>query len=193
MMEHSESIHVVSGLPRSGTSMMMQILEAGGMNILTDEVRTADDDNRRGYYEYEKVKALESDHSWLADALGKVVKIISQLLKHLSGSYPCKIVFMERNILEILASQEQMLLRRGVESVGEVGNDRMARIFEEHLVETRSWLEKQPLMETLYINHSDVLASPLEQAKRINKFLGGALDVSGMASVIDPGLYRQRR
>ena len=187
------TIAIVSGLPRTGTSLMMQMLEAGGMEILTDRIRGADEDNRMGYYEYEKVKSLKSDQNWLADASGKVIKIISELLKYLPGSYSYKIVFMERNIHEVLASQEQMLLRRGVDSACEMDDNQMAQIFEKHLAETRSWLEKQPSMETLYINHSDVLASPLEQAERINSFLRNALDVNHMASVIDPGLYRQRR
>ncbi|HCR19679.1 MAG TPA: sulfotransferase family protein [Candidatus Latescibacteria bacterium] len=187
-----DTIAVVSGLPRSGTSMMMQMLEAGGMVILTDRIRVADEDNRKGYYEYEKVKSLKSDQNWLADASGKVVKIISELLKYLPGSYTYKIVFMERDILEVLASQDQMLLRRGIEAAGEVDNSQIAQIFEKHLAETRSWLEQKPSMETLYINHNDVLGSPLIQAESINEFLGNSMDVVRMASVIDRGLYRQR-
>jgi hypothetical protein len=185
------ALTIVSGLPRSGTSMMMQMLEAGGMVILTDRIRTADEDNRKGYYEYEKVKSLKNDQSWLADASGKVLKIISDLLKYLPETCSYKIVFMERNIHEVLASQEQMLLRRGVAS-GEVSDEHMAQIFEKHLTETRTWLEEQPSMEILYINHSEVLGFPLIQVDRINEFLGGSMDVGRMASVIDRGLYRQR-
>lgn len=100
-------------MPRSGTSMMMKMLEAGGMKILTDSQRTADEDNPKGYYEFELVKLIQRDKSWLPRAKGKVVKIISELLKNLPPDYQYKAIFMRRNLAEILAFQRQMLIRRG--------------------------------------------------------------------------------
>ena len=113
-----EPIVVVSGLPRSGTSMMMKMLEAGGIPPVTDELRTADDDNPKGYYEFERVKQMDKgDTAWVADAQGKVVKVISALLKHLPSSHNYQVIFLRRHMSEILASQRKMLIRRGEDPV----------------------------------------------------------------------------
>jgi hypothetical protein len=186
-----ETIVVVSGLPRSGTSMMMKMLEAGGLPVLTDHVRTADEDNPRGYYEFERVKQIEHDQSWLADARGKVVKMIAALLKHLPGAYRYKIVFMQRHIDEVLASQRQMLVRRG-EPTDRIPDEKMAALFDKHVERVRAWLDGQPNMQVLYVHYSDVLADPAQQARRLNRFLGNTLDAKDMAQVVDPTLYRQR-
>ena len=127
-----ETITIVSGLPRSGTSMMMKILEAGGLEVLTDNLRTADEDNPKGYYEFERVKKLKEDQAWLDDAKGKVVKIISAILKDLPPDYNYKIVFMYRKIEEILASQKKMLIRRG-EPTDKTSDEKMTEVFESHL------------------------------------------------------------
>ncbi len=186
-----EPIIIVSGLPRSGTSMMMRMLEAGGVPILTDHVRTADEDNPKGYYEFERVKQIAHDKAWLPQAQGKAVKMISALLKHLPADYEYRIVFMQRNIREILASQRQMLLRRGEPTDG-VSDERMAVLFTKHLSRVRDWLSKQPHMHVLYVHYGDVLADPLGQARRVAHFLGGTLDEEAMARVVDRRLYRQR-
>ncbi len=112
-MSRQDVITIVSGLPRSGTSMMMSMLEAGGIGSVVDGIRKADDDNPKGYFEFERVKQLKKDSSWLVEATGKVVKVISQLLRDLPPSYQYKVIFVRRNINEILASQTQMLIRRG--------------------------------------------------------------------------------
>ena len=129
-------ITIVSGLPRSGTSMMMRILEAGGMRILKDEIRKADEDNPAGYYEFEKVKELKKDPSWLENAKGKAVKIISSLLEHLPERYIYKIIFIHRNMEEILDSQRQMLIRRG-EATNEVSDEKVGKMFLKHLKKNR--------------------------------------------------------
>jgi hypothetical protein len=186
-----ETIVVVSGLPRSGTSMMMKMLEAGGLPVLTDHVRTADEDNPKGYYEFERVKQIEHDQAWLADAQGKVVKMIAALLKHLPVAYRYKIVFMQRNIDEVLASQRQMLIRRG-EPTDKIPEEKLAALFEKHVERVHDWLDRQPNIQILHVHYSDVLADPTQQARRLNRFLGGTLDAREMARVVDPGLYRQR-
>ncbi len=188
----SRPITIVSGLPRSGTSMMMRMLEAGGLPVLTDRIRAADEDNPRGYYEFERVKQIEHDQGWLPDAQGKAVKMIAALLKHLPPDYEYKIVFMQRDMQEVLASQRQMLIRRG-EPADRVPDERMADLFARHVAQVRAWLAAQPHMDVLYVHYGDVLANPLDQARRINHFLGGGLDERAMAGVVDPGLYRQRR
>jgi len=172
--------------------MMMRMLQAGGMSLLTDDVRTADEDNPQGYYEFEQVKQIEHDRAWLEDARGKVVKIISALLKGLPSDYTYQVIFMRRKMGEILASQRQMLVRRG-EASDTIQDDRMAHLFQRHLEEVRAWLDGQPNVETLYVHYNEVLENPVEQAQRVNRFLGNTLDVAQMAAVVDPTLYRQQR
>ena len=187
----SKSVIIVSGLPRSGTSMMMNMLQAGGLPILTDNIRTADDDNPKGYYEFEQVKQIEQDPTWLEAAQGQVVKMISALLKHLPAAYHYKIIFMRRKIEEVLASQRQMLIRRN-EPTDTVADNKMADLYRRHLHQVEAWLAKQPNIDVLYITYHQVVSNPREHAEQINAFLGGSLDVDAMAASVDQMLYRQR-
>jgi hypothetical protein len=184
-------ITIVSGLPRSGTSMMMKMLEAGGMGLLTDRVRTADEDNPKGYYEFERVKQIETDQAWLPEAQGRAVKMVSALLRHLPAEYRYRIIFMQRQMDEILASQQQMLIRRG-EATDLVSDEKMAEMFRRHLQQVQDWLAQQPNIDVLYIHYSDVLADPSAASERIARLFGGSLDAEAMARVVDPSLYRQR-
>jgi len=186
-----ERITIVSGLPRSGTSMMMKMLEAGGIPILTDRIRSADEDNPGGYYELERVKQMEHDKAWLEEARGKVVKVIAALLKHLPPDYAYQVIFMRRTIDEVLASQRQMLTRRG-EPTDAMTDERMGELFHRHVTQVRTWIAQQPNIQVLEVDYGEVLAHPLEQAMRVNQFLGSLLDVDSMAEVINPDLYRQR-
>jgi hypothetical protein len=186
------AITIVSGLPRSGTSMMMKMLEAGGVPVLTDNIRTADEDNPKGYYEFEKVKQIEHDQSWLEDAQGKAVKMISALLKHLPQGYTYKVVFMHRNMEEILASQKQMLIRRG-EPTDRVSDEEVAELFRRHLRRVEAWIGQQSNFDVIHVDYHQVLKSPVEQARRVNQFLDYALDEESMVSVVDWSLYRQRQ
>jgi hypothetical protein len=187
-----EPIVVVSGLPRSGTSMIMKMLEAGGMPLVMDGIRTADEDNPKGYYEYERVKKLakEEDKSWLAETRGKVIKIISYLLKDLPPTNNYQILFVRRNIQEILASQSKMLTRRG--EVSSTSDDQMREHFENDLWKAKYLIQNGPQFEMLEIHYKDVLEHALDQAHRINAFLGGKLDTEEMAKVVDQQLYRNR-
>lgn len=189
---NSEIITVVSGLPRSGTSMMMKMLAAGGLELLTDNIRTADEDNPKGYYELEKAKQLENEHAWLENAKGKAVKAISELLQYLPGKYAYKIIFMRRKMDEILASQKQMLIRRG-EPADAVSDEKLAKLFFAHLQKVDAWLKRQPNMEVLFVNYNDVLKNPVEKIQEISRFMDNGLDTENMASVIDNTLYRQRK
>jgi len=187
-----EVITVVSGLPRSGTSMMMKMLEAGGMEVLTDNIRTADEDNPKGYYEFERVKKLPEDTAWLEEAKGRIVKIISRLLLHLPPRYTYKVIFMRREMGEILASQTQMLVRRG-KPTDTISDEKIAELFRKHLREVEAWMERQPNVDVMYVNYNEVLKNSREYAERINQFLGDTLNVEKMVSVVDAALYRQRR
>ena len=186
-----EYITIVSGLPRSGTSMLMKMLAAGGLPPLTDGIREADADNPGGYYEFEKVKQLKKDTTWLELAKGKAVKVISQLLDQLPLHKPYKIVFALRKMDEILASQRAMLARRG-QSSDRVSDAEMAAAFGRHLSAVQQWLAEHPQMEVLYVNYFAVLRDPLATSHEIKTFLARPLDVRQMASVVDERLYRQR-
>ncbi len=187
------AITIVSGLPRSGTSMMMKMLEAGGIAPLTDDIRSADPDNPKGYYEYERVKQMgKGDIAWLADALGKSVKVISALLKHLPADYQYQVIFMHRDMPEILASQQKMLERRG-ESEAAIDDQKMTELFQKHLGSVEQWLNAQPNISTLELHYSEIVADPLPYIDRINTFLGGKLDTEKMLEVVDPALYRNRK
>ena len=187
----NEYITIVSGLPRSGTSMLMKMLAAGGLPPLTDGIREADADNPGGYYEFEKVKQLERGTAWLESARGKAVKVISQLLNQLPPNRPYKIVFALRKMDEILASQRAMLARRG-QPCDRVSDAAIAAVFGRHLNAVQQWLAEHPQMEVLYVNYAAVLRDPLVISQEIKNFLALPLDVQQMASVVDESLYRQR-
>ena len=183
-------VTVVSGLPRSGTSMMMSMLRAGGLPLLVDGVRTADEDNPRGYYEFERVKRLPGDTEWLDDARGKVVKVISDLLVHLPAERTYKVIFMRRQLDEVLQSQGKMLGRRGEASGPDAGE--MRRIYMAHLDEIFEQLDAAAHLDTLYVSYNRLLASPEPQIARICRFLVGSLDAEKMLGAVDKALYRNR-
>ncbi len=171
--------------------MLMKMLVAGGLPPLTDGIRAADADNPGGYYEFEKVKQIERDATWLESARGKAVKVISQLLDQLPLHKPYKIVFALRKMDEILASQRAMLARRGLPS-DRVSDAEMAAAFSRHLSAVQQWLAEHPQMEVFYVDYAAVLRDPLATSHEIKTFLALPLDVWQMASAVDESLYRQR-
>lgn len=189
----SEYITIVSGLPRSGTSMMMKMLEAGGMELLVDNIRVPDQDNPKGYYEYEDVKTLpDGNTGWLTNARGKAVKVIAALIPHLPEIYTYHVIFMHRDLSEILASQLKMLSNRGKDP-DLINIELMTSIYEKHLKEVDRWVDRQLNVRRIDIVHRDLIFDPIPQIMRINEFLGSSLDVESMKKAIDPGLYRQRK
>ncbi len=186
-----EPVIIVSGLPRSGTSMIMQMLEAGGIPLLTDRIREPDESNPRGYFELERVKALEKgDAAWVAQARGKAVKVIAYLLDYLPRGFHYRVLFIVRNLEEVLDSQARMLARRDEAVEGD--DEPMREIFYGQLARARRLLARDPRFEVLYLRHEKVLAHPSGAARRIALFLGGRLDVDAMAATVDPSLYRSR-
>ena len=172
--------------------MVMKMLAAGGIPPLTDNIRTADDDNPRGYYEFERAKQLkEGDYVWLPEAQGKVVKVIGALLVELPPDYEYRVLFMRRKINEVLASQSKMLERRGEEK--KIDDDTMAVLFQKHVKQVEDWMEKQSNLRHIYVDYNAMLEDPVPQINQINRFLGGELDKTAMAAVVDPELYRQRK
>ncbi|MBL7161227.1 MAG: sulfotransferase [Anaerolineales bacterium] len=188
----TEPIIIVSGLPRSGTSMVMKMLEAGGIPPLTDHIRTADDDNPKGYYEFERAKKLkEGDMAWLPEAQGKVVKVIGALLVDLPPGYEYRVLFMRRKMDEVLASQGKMLERRGEEK--KVDDDTMTVLFQKHIKQVEDWMKQQSNLRYIDVDYNNLLDAPQPQIEQINRFLGIELDEAAMAAVVDPELYRQRK
>ena len=188
-----QPIIIVSGLPRSGTSMMMNMLTAADLEIVSDRVRTADEDNPKGYFEDERVKDLEKNEnrSWLRDCRGKVIKIISFLLKDLPDDNRYKVIFMRRDLGEVMASQNKMLRRRG-EPVDEASDQKMIDLYKNHLQKTDFFLRSRPYIERVDIEYRAAVADPRAQAERVASFLELDLDVDRMVQAVDPALYRNR-
>lgn len=188
----SDDVIVVSGLPRSGTSMMMSMLKAGGVPVLSDGRRRPDENNPEGYLEFERVKRLrDGDDGWLGLARGKAVKVVSPLLMHLPNSERYHVLFMTRKLDEVLGSQARMLERESEEGAGE-DQDEMAALYREHLTKVKGWLRNKRNFRTLEIAYREVVSDPVSQARRVDEFLGGRLQVRKMAEVVDPDLYRER-
>lgn len=188
----TDDVIIVSGLPRSGTSMMMKMLVAGGLEPVIDNIRTADTDNPEGYFEFERVKALDKgDKSWVAEARGKVVKVISALLQHLPPEHHYKVIFMERRLHENLASQKKMLINRG-EDTSKITDEELLVLLQKHLSQVYNWLNRQPNIELLIIRYHEMVENTPNEAKKVNDFVGGFLDVEKMSSVADRKLYRNR-
>jgi len=171
--------------------MMMKMLEAGGVPAYTDNLREADIDNPGGYYELEDVKKVNEDTSWMDQAEGKAFKMVSMLLFDLPGDREYRIIFMERDLNEVVASQKKMLQRLGKETADEDDID-AKRMFTKHLREIKEWLPAQQNMEVLFVSFNEIHEDPLPVISRINEFMGGGLDEGIMGSVIDPSLYRNR-
>jgi hypothetical protein len=172
--------------------MMMKMLVAGGLHALTDHLRQPDQDNPEGYFEFEPVKQLrEGDIHWLPQAQGKVVKVIATLLPYLPPDYHYKVVFMQRAMPEILASQRKMLVRRGKDPDA-VSDEEMGRIFNLHLQQVAAWMARQPNLDYLEVSYNQVLQDPEPLVNKLSQFFEGKLEVDKMRQVINPGLYRQR-
>jgi len=191
MMKDLPFITIVSGLPRSGTSMMMQAIEAGGIPALADHIRKKDEDNPKGYYEFEPVKKTRDDPSWVPGARGKVVKMVYSLLYDLPEGFEYRVIFLRRKMDEVLASQKKMLERTGKEGA-KVSDEKLAELFTTQLAKFDRWVAGRSNMAILSIDYKDMITSPKAQCEKIRAFLGGGLDVDAAAAAVDPALYRNR-
>jgi hypothetical protein len=187
-----EFVTIVSGLPRSGTSLMMQLIDKGGIPALKDEIRIADEDNPKGYYEFEPVKKTKEDPSWLKRAPGTVVKMVYRLLYDLPPEYNYRVIFTRRKLEEVIASQNVMLERSGKQGGG-LPDEKLLGVFRAEIDKSNKWLAEQPNFQVLYVNYNEIVKDPAPQVAQINEFLGGQLDTKAMLAVVDPTLYRQKR
>jgi len=192
MSTNEDAVLIVSGLPRSGTSMMMRMLEFGGLPVLIDEIRTPNEDNPNGYYEFEAVKQTRQDASWLGNAAGKVVKMVYRLLYDLPRGYDYKVIFMRRNTDEVLASQKKMLERNGDAGINDISSAQISALFRRQLKEFKEWIEGQSNFSILEVDYNRTLEEPEAELERLNAFLGGRLDTRAMVEVVDQTLYRNR-
>lgn len=194
MPDTNRSIIVVSGLPRSGTSLVMQMLAAGGIEPLTDSLRSADEDNPRGYYELDAVKRLAADSTWVPKARGKAVKVISHLVPHLPATESYRVVLVERDLEEVLASQAKMIERLGRTAPP---MEVVRKAFESHRSTIDQVLAKRPEFESIRVKYVDLIATPEAEAARLAEFVGANRptppDVEAMVGAVHPSLYRNRR
>jgi hypothetical protein len=187
----AELLTIVSGLPRTGTSMMMRMLEAGGIPVMTDHIRTPDDDNPNGYYEFEAVKHTKQDPSWLQGSDGKAVKMVYRLIYDLPQDRSYRVLFMVRNLKEVLSSQRVMLERNGA-ATNDVRDERLEDLFSSELNSFFAWVSRQSHIELIRVDYNRIQEDPLPELERVNGFLGGTLDIAAMAAVVDKSLYRNR-
>jgi hypothetical protein len=184
-------IIVVSGVPRSGTSLMMRMLAAGGMSVLTDHQRPADPDNPEGYYEWERIKRLPQEPECIAEAENRAVKVVSQLLFALPCDRDYRIIFMQRPLVEVVASQAEMIRRRGTTGP-RLGNAELIAALQAHLNQVAAWLDRSLGPKVCNIDYHSVLYQPRRSAETVQQFLNVALDTEAMAQQADLSLYRQR-
>jgi hypothetical protein len=188
---NENEIIVVSGLPRSGTSLMMQILQSLNVELFTDQKRTADSSNPKGYFEHELVKTLEHDASWLYEAKGKALKIVSPLLIYLPLNINFKIIFMIRNYDEIIQSQKKMLNEDEKED-SLTKSEMLKKIFDKDIKQAKNWIKKNPDCEALYISYKKLIEHPDSEIKKIAEFLEIHTELKNAISVVDKNLYRTK-
>ena len=188
----NEYVNIVSGIPRSGTSMMMRMLDVGGFPVLVDNIRPADDDNANGYYEFEPVKQIKTDNRWLPNAYGKVLKIIYMLLYDLPSDYSYRVIFMKRTLAEVVASQTAMLKRQNKASAAP--NDaELALLYQEQIQRVEHWLLHQPNFSVLYVDYNQLLKETPDIVGTVEAFLGRTLNGEAMIRSVDLSLYHQRK
>ena len=193
--ENRESLDfvVVSGLPRSGTSLMMKMLQAAGVPVMTDGLRSPDEDNPEGYLEWEAIRRVAAEPELLRAAAGKAVKVISMLLPGLPVSHRYKVIFMNRPVAEVAASQAKMIERRGAKNAPSVSApDELERLLTAHRDQTLRGLRQTPCFELLVVDYPELVRNPDESIAGILRFLGGSLDAGAMARVVRPELHRNR-
>jgi LPS sulfotransferase NodH len=196
-MPNRDFITIVSGLPRSGTSLMMQMLHAGGIEAVTDQERKPDADNPRGYYEFERVKKLKTDKAWLPEANGKQVKMVHVLLLDLPTTLPAgvggyRVVFMRRHLEEVIKSQAVMLERHGKTGAA-LPPEKLMGLFKQQIDQVQAHCAKHPCFKLMEQSYNELMADPAAAAARLDEFLGGGMDRAAMVGAVDPSLYRNKK
>ncbi len=190
-MSNESFITVVSGIPRSGTSLVMQMLGAGGLALAVDDLRSPDAHNPRGYFELDAVKRLAADTRCIGSARGRAVKVVHALLRHLPGDFDYRVIFVHRDLREVIASQNAMLERSGAasEDCESAGLERLLRVQRD---QSERWIQAQGNARLVRVHFSQILADPETASRALAGFLELPLDTAKMAEAVAPALYRQR-
>jgi len=184
-------VTIVSGLPRSGTSLMMRMIGEGGISILSDGLRVADEDNPNGYYEFERVRRTRQDPSWIPDALGKVVKMVHLLLLELPLTHEYRVVFMRRDLREVIKSQNRMLTRLN-KPADDLPDERVAEIYKRQIETTLTYLQSHDdYFRVIEVDYNVLIKNPLDLVRRVGAFFDG-LNTDEMVKAIDVRLYRNQ-
>lgn len=184
---------IVSGLPRSGTSMLMRILQAGGIPLLTDGKRPPDQSNRFGYFEFDPVKKSASDIGWFEQARGKAVKVIAPLLHFLPPDAPVRLLVIHRPLAQVMASQQAMLARTSTHSPSKIEAPILPSIFAKLMFGLPRLFQQRPHWQILHISYELMLHNPCDQCRRIATFLGDEFDTQGGASAVDFSQHRIKK
>jgi hypothetical protein len=191
MVNEPAYVTIVAGVPRSGTSLMMQMLARGGIEPLTDGRRAADEDNPRGYYEYDPAKRTRADASWVDRAAGRAVKLAHLLVEHLPPAHEYRVVLMRRDLGEVVASQRAMLDRLG-ERGADLSPAQLAAAYERQLGRVRAWLDKQPNVRFIEVDYNELIRAPEKVVAALAELFEGRVNAEAMRAAIDPELYRRR-
>ncbi len=186
----SRDVVIVAGLPRSGTSMLMQLVHAGGLLALTDGRRLADSDNPRGYFEFEQATRISTDASWLPLARGKVVKLALPLVRWLPPGEAYWLIIIERDVRQVIASQRRMLDRLG-RGGAVLSEPALAAEYARQREQVRQWVDSRTDVAVLSVRYDQVLADPRRVAAQVAEFVGRPFDVAAAAAAVDPSLQRQ--
>jgi hypothetical protein len=187
----SDSLIVVTGFPRAGTSLVMSMLKAGGLPVLTDCVRQPDENNPRGYFEYAPVSRLAYESGWLLNIRGQAVKIVIPLVRHLHLTSRVRVIWIQRSLDEVLASQAAMLTQRGLNNRG--SSPLLRAAMQKQAEATENLFAANPTVAVLRLTHSDLISDPASVVAMLDYFLGSGLAVNEMVACVDPSLHRQRR
>ena len=187
----NNNIYIVSGLPRTGTSLMMKMLEAGGLSVVTDDIRSADTDNPKGYYELEKVKNIFNDNDWLKTIKGRSIKMVSQLLLKIPKENTYKIIFMKRDLKEVIMSQKKMLINRK-KKLPLVNDDTLEKFYLNHLNKITSFIDQSSNIDVRYIYFNKLMKSPLSELRKLQNDFINNINMDNMIKMIDTSLYRNR-
>jgi predicted AlkP superfamily phosphohydrolase/phosphomutase/tetratricopeptide (TPR) repeat protein len=182
---------IVSGLPRSGTSLMMQMLRAGGIEPMTDAKRAADEDNPEGYWEWEAIKKLPQDPRLIEQAEGKSVKVISALLPSLPGKHRYTIIYMVRPTEQVVDSQWAMLARQCTQPKSE--KQHLIEVQEHHSRQIREVLKKSDRVRLLEVSYPELVADPEPVIARLAELLSERFRPGpAVAACVQPKLFRNR-
>ena len=180
-------IVIVSGLPRSGTSVMMQMMDKGGLDVLTDGNRKSDDSNPKGYFEYDPVMSLHKDNTWLDKAQNKSLKVVAPLLKFLDPKFRYKVIFMNRDLTEVVKSQQKMIGKNP-----DVLPINLFEAYKKHLRQVEIWKEREPGVELIYVDYKDVINNTKKVVDKVVSFIGVDMNKNEMENCVDKSLYRNK-